>query len=241
MQKLFLLLLANLLITAVTAQPLADTTAFSVQLRTIMNYAANNFKDMPPGYKLQGALDGKVQTDTNGYSFHRSVMAKVTTSSKANKQVLLLWNRIKNAFSNETYSYEEKNGANNILEINFIDTIDDHRQKITLGGKKVKNKITISIDIACITGTTNEKLEIIQKVKKIIIDQLGVAEKEVTDEAALTNDLGADYLDTIELLIALEKAFNISIPDDDMEKIYTVGQMISYIEGRTIKANNNIP
>ena len=72
--------------------------------------------------------------------------------------------------------------------------------------------------------------EIAQKVKSIIIDKLGVEESEVTDEASFTNELGADSLDTVELIMEFEKEFNISIPDDQAENIGTVGQAISYLE-----------
>ncbi|MCP4520813.1 MAG: acyl carrier protein [Cytophagales bacterium] len=72
--------------------------------------------------------------------------------------------------------------------------------------------------------------EIAEKVKSIIIDKLGVEESEVTPEANFTNDLGADSLDTVELIMEFEKEFNISIPDDQAENISTVGEAISYIE-----------
>ena len=72
--------------------------------------------------------------------------------------------------------------------------------------------------------------EIAQKVKQIIIEKLGVEESEVTPEASFTNDLGADSLDTVELIMEFEKEFNIAIPDDQAEKIGTVGQAIEYIE-----------
>ena len=72
--------------------------------------------------------------------------------------------------------------------------------------------------------------EIAQKVKQIIIEKLGVEESEVTPEASFTNDLGADSLDTVELIMEFEKEFNISIPDDQAENISTFGQAISYLE-----------
>ena len=72
--------------------------------------------------------------------------------------------------------------------------------------------------------------EIAQKVKQIIIDKLGVEESEVTPEASFTNDLGADSLDTVELIMEFEKEFNLSIPDDQAENISAVGQAISYLE-----------
>ncbi|HLS70340.1 MAG TPA: acyl carrier protein [Chitinophagaceae bacterium] len=72
--------------------------------------------------------------------------------------------------------------------------------------------------------------EIANRVKKIIVDKLGVDESEVTNEANFTNDLGADSLDTVELMMEFEKEFNISIPDDQAENIASVGQVISYLE-----------
>ena len=71
--------------------------------------------------------------------------------------------------------------------------------------------------------------EIASRVKAIIVDKLGVEESEVTTEASFTNDLGADSLDTVELIMEFEKEFGISIPDDQ-EKIGTVGDAVSYIE-----------
>ena len=72
--------------------------------------------------------------------------------------------------------------------------------------------------------------DIATKVKAIIVDKLGVDEKEVTPAASFTNDLGADSLDTVELIMEFEKEFNVSIPDDQAENISTVGQAISYLE-----------
>ena len=69
-----------------------------------------------------------------------------------------------------------------------------------------------------------------KKVKEIIIDKLGIEESEATDSANFTNDLGADSLDTVELIMEFEKEFNISIPDEDAEKIGTIGQAISYLK-----------
>ncbi len=75
--------------------------------------------------------------------------------------------------------------------------------------------------------------EIASKVKAIIVDKLGVEESEVTPEASFTNDLGADSLDTVELIMEFEKEFGISIPDDQAEKIGTVGDAIAHIEAAT--------
>ena len=72
--------------------------------------------------------------------------------------------------------------------------------------------------------------DIASKVKAIIVDKLGVDESEVVNEASFTNDLGADSLDTVELIMEFEKEFDIQIPDDQAEKIETVGQAVQYIE-----------
>ena len=72
--------------------------------------------------------------------------------------------------------------------------------------------------------------EIASRVKAIIFDKLGVEESEVTNEASFTNDLGADSLDTVELIMEFEKEFDVTIPDDQAEKITTVGDAVSYIE-----------
>lgn len=71
---------------------------------------------------------------------------------------------------------------------------------------------------------------IAERVSDIIIDKLGVEASEVTPEASFTNDLGADSLDTVELIMEFEKEFNISIPDDKAEKIQTVGDAVSFLE-----------
>ncbi|MDR0543773.1 MAG: acyl carrier protein [Odoribacteraceae bacterium] len=72
--------------------------------------------------------------------------------------------------------------------------------------------------------------DITSRVQAIIVDKLGVDESEVKPEATFTNDLGADSLDTVELIMELEKEFNITIPDDQAEKIVTVGDAVAYVE-----------
>jgi acyl carrier protein len=69
-----------------------------------------------------------------------------------------------------------------------------------------------------------------EKVKEIIVEQLGVEESEVTPSASFVDDLGADSLDTVELVMALEEAFNLEIPDEDAEKIRTVQDALDYIK-----------
>ena len=71
------------------------------------------------------------------------------------------------------------------------------------------------------------------KVKEIIVDQLGVDEKQINSEASFIDDLGADSLDTVELVMALEEEFDIEIPDEDAEKIATVQNAVDYIKGQT--------
>ena len=72
-----------------------------------------------------------------------------------------------------------------------------------------------------------------ERVKKIIAEQLGVEEDEVTPEASFVEDLGADSLDTVELVMALEEKFSIEIPDEDAEKILTVGKALDYIKEKS--------
>ena len=73
-----------------------------------------------------------------------------------------------------------------------------------------------------------ENLE--NKIKEIIVDKLGIEESEITDSASFTNDLGADSLDTVELIMEFEKEFNVSIPDEEAEKIQTVGDALAYLK-----------
>ena len=74
--------------------------------------------------------------------------------------------------------------------------------------------------------------EIVNQVKAIIVDKLGAEESEVTESANFTNDLGADSLDTVELIMAFERVFGIKIPDEDGGQISTVGDAIAYVENK---------
>jgi acyl carrier protein len=76
-------------------------------------------------------------------------------------------------------------------------------------------------------------MDVNEKVKSIIVEQLGVEEAEVKEAAKFIDDLGADSLDTVELVMALEEEFNIEISDDDAEKILTVNDAVSYIKSHT--------
>jgi len=73
-------------------------------------------------------------------------------------------------------------------------------------------------------------LDIFSKVKDIVVEQLGVDEEEVTEQASFVDDLGADSLDIVELVMALEEEFDLEIPDEDAEKIVTVGDAVNYIK-----------
>lgn len=74
--------------------------------------------------------------------------------------------------------------------------------------------------------------EIKAKVKQAVVDKLGVEETKVTDDASFINDLGADSLDTVELVMKFEEEFDIKIPDEDAEKIQKVGDAVTYIQGK---------
>lgn len=74
-----------------------------------------------------------------------------------------------------------------------------------------------------------EKMGVFENVKKIIAEQLGLEESEISLDSSLVDDLGADSLDVVELIMALEEEFSLEIPDDDAEKITTVGQIVNYI------------
>ena len=78
-------------------------------------------------------------------------------------------------------------------------------------------------------------MAVAEKIKSIIAEQLGVKAEEVTDQASFIDDLGADSLDTVELVMALEEEFGIEIPDEDAEKMTTVGEAIKYIEDKAAK------
>jgi acyl carrier protein len=78
-------------------------------------------------------------------------------------------------------------------------------------------------------------MDVQAKVKEIVADKLGVEESQITPEASFTNDLGADSLDIVELVMGFEQAFDISIPDEDAEKIGTVGDAVKYLEEKAKK------
>ena len=78
--------------------------------------------------------------------------------------------------------------------------------------------------------------EIASRVKAVIVDKLGVEESEVTSEASFTSDLGADSLDTVELIMEFEKQFDVKIPEDQADKISTVGEAIAFIENSVAEA-----
>jgi len=78
-------------------------------------------------------------------------------------------------------------------------------------------------------------MDLMDQVKKIIVEQLGVDDAQVTPDAHFIDDLGADSLDTVELILSFEEAFNISIPDEEAEKLETVGKALEYLENKIEK------
>lgn len=74
-----------------------------------------------------------------------------------------------------------------------------------------------------------DEKKIFEDVKKVVVEQLGVSEAEVSEKSSFVDDLGADSLDTVELVMALEEAFSLEIPDEDAEKIKTVGDTVKYV------------
>ena len=78
-----------------------------------------------------------------------------------------------------------------------------------------------------------ERDELLKKVRTIVSDKLSISEEQVTEDASFIDDLGADSLDTVELIMALEEEFNVEIPDEDAEKMTKVGDAIKYIEQKT--------
>ena len=77
-------------------------------------------------------------------------------------------------------------------------------------------------------------MDIYEEIKKVVIKQLNVKPEEVTPEASFIDDLGADSLDTVKLIMALEERFDIEVPDEDAEKMYRVSDVVSYIENKKI-------
>lgn len=77
-----------------------------------------------------------------------------------------------------------------------------------------------------------DRNEIFEKVKKAVVEQLDVREEEITEESTFVQDLGADSLEVVEIVMALEEAFNIEIPDDEVDQIKTVGDAVNFIESK---------
>ena len=80
-----------------------------------------------------------------------------------------------------------------------------------------------------------DEQQVYEQVKKVVVEQLGVNESEITREASFVDDLGADSLDTVELVMALEEAFGTEIPDEDAEKIKTIGDTVTYVMSNSKK------
>ena len=137
-------------------------------------------------------------------------------TGNAHKRALFLHNSTKSVQSNVTFSLKSLRNS----------------KKMCYFAPRKRQKAVNFQDSKYIINILKIKImsEIESKVKAIIVDKLGVDEAEVKPEASFTNDLGADSLDTVELIMEFEKEFGISIPDDKAEKIGTVGDAIAYIE-----------
>ena len=123
-----------------------------------------------------------------------------------------------------TYLYKKKN----IYKI-YLTNIQTYNINEIVEAKYQKDDRSF----ANLRGGELEKMsseEVLEKVKGIIVEQLGVAENAVTMEASFIDDLGADSLDIVELVMALEEEFDIEIPDSDAEKVVTVGDVVDYIK-----------
>ena len=168
------------------------------------SFATLKDKGIGPVRQHQGNRDCRIPFKVCNNIFH------IGTGTRGKKNNLL------------HYSYSRANKCNPML-VKTVIYSTFYRQIVYLTQSflflrtfKYKNQYTMS-DIA-------------SRVKAIIVDKLGVDENEVVPEASFTNDLGADSLDTVELIMEFEKEFDIQIPDDQAENIATVGQAISYIE-----------
>jgi acyl carrier protein len=89
-----------------------------------------------------------------------------------------------------------------------------------------------NFNLFLINNIIGENMDVEAKVKEIIMDKLGVEESQISNEASFTNDLGADSLDIVELVMGFETEFNISIPDEDAEKIGSVGDAVNYLKDK---------
>lgn len=239
MQKIISCTISTLSCVCVAAQPATAPTEFETQLKELLNYAKAGFKNMPPGFKIEGTLSGNIQHTNKGIPFYRSLANNKVSVAKAQEMAMRWSNKIQSALGND-YVKLAKNPTPNSNETSFVNSAYCNFEIIRVTTSVAAGKRNIYLDVFYDQTKKNELLvrnhgtnsgnNIGNRVKKIIIDKLGVDEKEVTDEASFTNDLGADSLDTVELVMEFEKEFNFSIPDQDCECISTVGQAITYLE-----------
>ncbi len=226
---------------ALIAQPSANSNSFSMQLNELINTAKKGFKTMPIGLKLQGSLASSIKLGDDSTSFYHFLFANKIPIKEADSLIKKLTEKIKSSLGNE-YIYQQGPQSPHHQENCFINKNNLSLEVITLTRYYIAPTYNIYIDIFYgkkkrmkyanfVSETTiHDSSNIASRVIKIIIDKLGVEEAEVTAKASFTNDLGADSLDTVELLMEFEKEFNISIPDEDCEHMITVGQAITYME-----------
>lgn len=215
-----------------TAQPILNSNKFSTQLKEIINYSKNNFKNIPKAYKLEGAISYSLNPSNGGDLFYHSVFARSVSAESADKTESFLTNQIASAIgAQDNDPIISENGS--FKNVSFVskcncDIVLANLIIFSNGGKK-----DIYIDIPYATEKdkhTAVNADIFKKIKKIILDQLEVDENKITADACFADDLGADGLDAVELIMEFEKEFNILIPDEDALCIRTVGQAIAYIE-----------
>jgi acyl carrier protein len=235
MKKIIIVSLSSITCASLMAQSRAGSSDFSSQLKNLLDSARNGFKTIPLNIKLKDALTAKIEFDNEDNPYYHSVFANKISVKKADSLVRKLTNKIKSALGND-YEYRKKSDLIGVQEIIFVNKNKSIPDKIVVTSLCGLPNCNVYIDISYekkIDISYEEKIDtskIFSIVKKIIIDKLGVDEAEVTLEASFTNDLGADSLDTVELVMEFEKEFNISIPDEDCESMTTVGQAVTYMK-----------
>ena len=240
MKKIIIVSLSSITCTALMSQSRTGSNDFSLQLKNLLDSARNGFKTIPLNIKLKGALTAGIKFDSEESPYYHSVFGNKISAKKADSLVRKLTARIKAALGTD-YEYEKRSDLIGVQEIIFVNKNKSIPGKIAVTSLCGLPKCDVYIDITSeksIDISSENKIDtsqIFSIVKKIIVDQLGVDEAEVTPEASFTNDLGADSLDTIELLMEFEKEFNISIPDEDCESMTTVGQAVTYLKERINK------
>lgn len=233
MKKIIISGISSIACVSLIAQSPVDTIDFSTQLKALVNSAKNSFKAIPLDIKLKGALTARMIRDNNNDLYYHSVFAGKLSIHEADSLINQLTEEIKSALG-DGYEYEKKPETYDVQETCFINKNPTSSDEITVTAFRFFPQCNVYIDIFSKKRTraenANDTSDIASRVKRIIVDKLGVEEAEVVPEASFTNDLGADSLDTVELVMEFEREFNISLPDEECELITTVGQAINYLK-----------